>query len=522
MDFLIRNAKVVDGSGSPPFPGEIAIKKDRISRVGMIGEMAAKVTIDAAGKVVAPGFIDMHSHSDVLLANGMPVTHKIMQGVTTELIGQDGISAAPLTDDSLGFMMEIIEPLSGTVRGGWAPWDMKGFLSALVKIKTQSNVMTLTGHCNIRMAVMGHTMAKASAEDLEKMQFLLARSLEQGSFGLSLGLIYPPSSYSNTQELIALGKTVNQYDRILIAHIRNEQDGVLDALDEMITIGLESGCRIHISHLKCLGKISWGKMPQLLDRLDWALNRGVRISFDQYPYDASCTSLSLLLPDWALEGGWEGFRKCVDNPENRRKVLLQVKKSIDDRGGPDAIMIASVQNETGKALASKTVGTIAAFWFVPIEEAVFRILYEAKLGVIAIYHAMSAEDVECGMKHRLHSVGSDGVLGEYPHPRAYGTFPRIISHFCAARGLFPLEEAIRKMTSWPAKIMNLHNRGVIKEGNFADLVVFDPSKFKDNATYDQPMAPASGLDWVFINGNPIIKNGRLEKRFPGRVLCPER
>jgi N-acyl-D-amino-acid deacylase len=353
IDFLFQDATVVDGSGSRPFVGDVAIRGDRIDRIGVVPPGEARVVIDACAMVLCPGFIDMHSHSDLVCANGRPVPHKVMQGVTTELIGQDGISAAPLTPASMPLMAEIIEPLSGKLQRPWTAWDMRGFLDALKHTGIQTNVMTLTGHCNLRIAAMGHRMAAASDEDLARMQAMLAESLEQGSCGLSLGLIYPPSSASNTRELIQLGHTVMQYDRIMIAHIRDEQDGLLEALDEMISVGSESGCRVHISHLKCMGKRNWGRMPQVLERLDRAAGRGIRISFDQYPYDASSTTLSMLLPAWAMEGGVDGFRNCTADADSRGKVLAHLRAAIERRGGPQSIRIASAPCADGTFLAGK-------------------------------------------------------------------------------------------------------------------------------------------------------------------------
>ncbi len=521
MDYLIKDATLVDGSGDPAFRADIAVSGDRISMVKACSGASARTVIEAAGKIVCPGFIDMHSHSDVLFSNGDLISHKVFQGVTTEIIGQDGISAAPLTSESIDFMAEIIEPLGGKVEGGWQPWDMDGFLCAIARRKADLNVMTLTGHCNLRMAAMGHTMAAASDQDLKLMGSLLAKSFEQGSAGLSLGLIYPPSSYSNVDELIHLGKTVKQYDGIMVSHIRNEMDKVLDALEEMIAIGEESGCKIHISHLKCMGKSNWGKMPQILARIDKALNQGVAISFDQYPYDASSTSLSLLLPGWAMEGGWQGFKKTAGDPAHKSNILSQIQQTIHQRGGAGAITIASVQSDNAPNLTGRTILELSRSRGISEAETVFDILYQEQLRVIAIYHAMDETDVECAMTHPLHTVGSDGVLGDFPHPRAYGTFPRILQHYCGERRLFPLEKAIRKMTSTPAKVMGIKDRGCIKEGQYADLLIFEKDKFIGNATYNEPKQFASGLEWVFLNGKPLIENGVRQKSFPGYVLKKE-
>lgn len=522
MDYLIKDASIIYGAGVPALKGDIAVSQGIIDQVGQLRDMQAKVTIDAQGKTVTPGFIDMHSHSDVLFANGQTIEHKLLQGVTTELIGQDGISAAPLTESSKRTMADIIEPLAGSLKGEWVPWNMDQFLSTISAQKTQLNVMTLTGHCNLRMAVMGSKMAEAAPEDVQKMQALLAETMEQGSFGLSLGLIYPPSSYSNTAELISLGEVVRQYDGIIVSHMRNEQEGIMDALDEMIGIGEKSGARIHISHLKCLGKNNWGKMPLVLERLEQAEKKGVAISFDQYPYDASSTTLSLLLPPWALEGGWSGFSEHLEDFKSRQKILQGIKQSMTGRGGPDSIKIATAQDPGCDEIVGKSLAEAAEIWEVSPEEAAYKILCASKLGAMAIYHAMSTADVECAMTHHLHTVGSDGVLGAFPHPRAYGTFPRVLGHFRKDRSLFSLESGIRDMTSKPAQVMRLAKRGLIEPGYFADILIFDPDLFTDNATYDQPANLASGLDWVFINGEPVVEQGRIESRFPGQVLRPGR
>ncbi len=518
IDFLIKNALIVDGSGKQPFIGDVAVEGNTIFDIGDLKKTKAKTVIEANRRIISPGFIDIHSHSDVLFLNGSSILHKLYQGVTTELIGQDGISAAPMTDSSKFFMAEIIEPIAGKIKGGWKSWNMHGFLEALIHQKIQLNVATLTGHSNLRMAVIGHKMAKASQDDLQKMGTLLAESFRQGSIGLSLGLIYQPSSYSDTDELIALGKVVKKYDGVLVAHIRNEQDQIMDALDEMITIGEKSGCRIHISHLKCLGKKNWGKMSKVLDKFDKALDQKIDITFDQYPYNASNTSLSLLLPSWTMEGGYQGFKKLSGNLENRKKILIAIKDTIESRGGASSIKIASVKSDKNRGLTGKSIEYLSESRGMPAEEAVLTLLAEEQLQVMAIYHAISNSDIECAMTHHLHTVGSDGVLGEHPHPRAFGAFARIIDHYSEEKKLFPLEVAIEKMTSKPAKIMKLNKRGQIKKGYYADLIIFEKEKFIDNASFDNPKQFATGLDWVFINGTSVIHEGKITDSYPGSVL----
>ena len=518
IDWLIKGTRIIDGMGNPSFTGDIAIHNDLISEVGNFGDIDARNVIEASGKVVTPGFIDMHSHSDILYLNGSPLPHKIYQGVTTELVGQDGISVAPVTESSKELLKELIEPLAGSLEYEWEPWDVEGSFHKFLEKEPQLNIMTLVGHCNLRLAVMGHKMDAPSPEELDRMGKILGESLEQGAMGLSLGLIYPPSSYSDTSELVSLARVVKEHDGILVAHIRNEQEGQFQALEEMVTVGRETGCRIHISHLKCMGRKNWGKMRKVLERLEHALKEGIDISFDQYPYEASCTSLSILLPGWALEGGWEGFRHRLNNPETFESILTSVGESMEGRGGACSIVIASVQSKEDQGLVGKTLEHISKERGIPPEGATLQLLVEERLQVVAIYHAMWKADIECAMTHFLGTAGSDGILGTFPHPRAFGTFPRVIGHFSRERNLFSLEEAIRKMTSAPAKRLNLENRGRIKSGAYADLILFDPKDFRDNASFENPKRLSSGLDWVFVNGKPVLRHGKVQKIHPGQLI----
>lgn len=259
-------------------------------------------------------------------------------------------------------------------------------------------------------------------------------------------------------------------------------------------------------------------MRKVLERLEHALKGGIDISFDQYPYEASCTSLSILLPGWALEGGWEGFRDRLNDPQTRKTILTSVRESMEGRGGAGSIVIASVQSEENQGLVGKTLEHISKEREITPEQATLNLLIEEKLQVVAIYHAMWKEDVECAMTHFLGTVGSDGILGTFPHPRTYGTFPRVISHFSRERNLFSLEEAIRKMTSAPAKRLNLENRGRIESGVYADLILFDPKDFRDNASFENPKRLSSGLDWVFVNGKPVLRQGKVQKIHPGHLI----
>ncbi len=518
VDWLIQDARIIDGTGTPSFSGDLALSGDRIVEIGKLGSLDAKHRMEAEGRVVCPGFIDMHSHSDVLFLNGSPLLHKICQGVTTELIGQDGMSAAPLTETSRGPMAEMLEPLAGSLRGEWRPWGMDHFLRALGEKRPSINVATLVGHCNLRLAVMGYRMALPTPGELSRMGELLATSLKQGALGLSLGLIYPPSSYSDLKELIYLGKVVREHDALIVVHMRDEQEQIFEAIAEMITVGRESGCKVHLSHLKCLGRKNWGRMSEILGMLEDASREGVALTFDQYPYTAACTSLSVLLPSSALEGGWRGLQQRLGDTETSDRYLVEMKKSIENRGGAGAITIASLQTSKNQKFCGKTLEEVSGEKAIPNEKAALELIVEEQLQVIAIYHSISEPDVERAMAHPLQTVGSDGIMGAFPHPRAYGTFPRVIRYFCREKKLFPIEEAVRKMTSAPARRLHLEDRGQIARGYYADILLFAPEQFKDTATFENPKQFATGLDWVFVNGIPVIEEGKLQERFPGRVL----
>ena len=518
IDYLIKDASIIDGTGKASFMGDIAIEGNKISAIGRLGGAEAGNIIQAGGKIATPGFIDMHSHSDVMLMNGEPVNHKLLQGITTELIGQDGMSVAPLTESSKEHMAKTLEPLAGKSQAPWVAWEMDKFLDSLEQGKPHLNVMTLTGHCNLRMAAMGHRMGTANASELSHMRSMLARSLEQGSFGLSLGLIYPPSSYSDTKELISLGEVVGHYGGIVVSHMRDEQEGIFEALDEMIAMGLQGNARIHISHLKCLGRKNWGRMPEVLAKIEAAREQGVRISFDQYPYDASSTSLSALVPGEALEGGWEAFSQRMKDPAYLPGLLQGIAKNMESRGGAESVKVASAQCDGAGEFVGKSLAQVARLWSCTPEEAALEIIGRSRMGAIAIYHAMSPEDVELAMRHPLHTVGSDGVLGAFPHPRAYGTFSRILCHYQAERELFTLERAVGDMTSKPAKVMGLEDRGRLGPGFHADVVLFDPLKLKDCAGYESPANSPEGFEWVFVNGVPLLADGHLREDRAGVVL----
>ena len=344
---------------------------------------------------------------------------------------------------------------------------------------------------------------------------LLAVSLKQGAMGLSVGLIYPPSSYSDTRELIALGKGVKEQDAVLVAHIRDEQDQVVQALEELIAVGRESGCRIHVSHLKCSGKRNWGRMSSVLGVLEKAFKEGIDLSFDQYPYTAGCTTLSVLLPGWAVEGGWAGLQKRLAEPEMANKIIVEMGEAIENRGGAVSITIASAHLPKNKRFVGKTLASISKEKGMPGDQAALEMLIEEQLQTIAIFHAMAENDVEQAMAHCLQTVGSDGILGEFPHPRTYGAFPRVIHYYCGVKRLFSLEEAVRKMTSTPAKRLNLKDRGQIAPGFYADLLLFLPERFQDRATFEDPKQFATGLDWVFVNGTPVIEEGETAGEISG-------
>jgi len=507
LDILIKNARLIDGTGAPWFYGNLGVVGERIVGLGNVDELAKQV-IDAAGRVVAPGFIDAHSHSDDALITCPQAESKVRQGVTTEVIGQCGSSAAPreLKDDHSERFASLAE-----------------YLGLLTTRGVAVNVVSLVGHGNIRSLVMGLEDRAASPDELRQMCELTGAAMEAGAFGLSTGLIYPPGSYGNHAEIVALAKVVAKYGGLYASHMRDESGGVVASVAETIAVGREAKLPVHISHHKVCGEESWGLVKESLALVDAMRREGVDVTLDQYPYTATSTGLKVIVPQWAHAGGTVTMRERLVDPVVRASVVEEI---LGRRERWDQTLVASCRKEANKHFEGHTLEEISHMVGKAPVDACLDLLLDENFDVQMVRFAMCEEDVAYVMRHPLVMIGSDaslrathGLLSSgKPHPRAYGTFPRVLGAYVRDRGTLRLEEAVRKMTSFPAQRFKLYDRGLLRPGAYADVVMFNPETVADVATYAAPHAYPRGIDLVMVNGSVVIEDGEHSGVLSGKVL----
>jgi N-acyl-D-amino-acid deacylase len=527
-DILIRGGHIIDGTGSPWYSGDVAIQGGQIAAVGALPGARAKDTIDAAGMVVAPGFIDMLGQSDLSILVKPQLPSKIFQGITTEFTGE-GSSAAPLNDriiaaDRLSYDHLKITP------------DWRTFAEYFARLQRQGigiNVGDYVGATQVRRMVLGDEDRTPTAEELKRMRELVADAMRDGAFGLSSALQYPPAPYAKTEELIALGQEAAHFGGMYATHMRSESDDVLSALDEAIRIGREAGMPVEIWHLKVAGKRNWGRMPEVVAKIESARRDGIDIAADTYAYTAWFNSLSAMVPPWAHDGGTAKLIERLRDPAARRRIRRDMEtpgswenNAWQEISGPEAILIGAVQNPKLLPLQGKTLAEIARQRKVDGIDALMDLLIEDQAYTSVAVFGMSEPDVVLALRQPWVSINNDsqgtapdGILGqEHPHPRAYGTFPRILRKYVREEKRLTLEDAIRKFTSLPAQRMRVADRGVLKAGMWADVVVFDPAKVRDVATFAQPNQLSEGMRWVLVNGTPVIADGKATNALPGKVL----
>lgn len=527
-DILIRGGTVIDGTGTKRVPRDVAIDGIKISGVYKHSEAKATVVIDASGMVVCPGFIDIHSHSELhLLANPLAES-KIRQGVTTELVGNCGGSPAPATGMARESLLGLAKQLDINVN--WTTLDE--YLLRLANLRTSVNVASLVGATNLRSAVMGDCDARASEEALEEMKQVLADTMLQGAFGLSSGLIYAPGCYADTDELVALASVSASLGGFYASHIRGEGRTLLKAVAEAIEIGRRARSRVQISHHKACGRGCWGLVERTIGMVEEARRSGVDVAFDVYPYTASCTSLDTILPPWMREGGYDAIMARLSDPRSRAKAREQMIVPSDEweaiaaEDGWENICVVGLKGERYGRFENRSVAQIAAELGQDAAEVAMDMMVDEKLMASAIFHEISEDDVVKVISHPLASIGSDGeaeapygpMAENVSHPRAYGTFPRVLRRYAIEKALFPLEEGIRKMTSLPAERIGLKDRGLIARGMAADIVVFDPESVRDRATFEDSHAYPEGIKYVLVNGAVTIENGEHTRERAGQVL----
>jgi N-acyl-D-amino-acid deacylase len=527
-DLLIRNGRIIDGTGSPWYSGDIAVRDGRIAAIGsLIGARAAR-TIDAAGLVVAPGFIDMLGQSELSILVNPHLPSKIFQGITTEITGEGG-SVAPLNDAI------IVADRPGYERYGITPdWrTLAEYFARLERQKIGINVAHYVGATQVRRMVIGDDDRDPTADELRRMRDLVAQAMRDGAVGLSTSLQYPPAPYAETEELIVLAQEAARYGGIYATHMRSEGDDILPAIDEAVRIGREAEIPVEIWHLKVAGKRNWGRMPDVVAKIDSARRSGVDVAADTYAYPAWFNSLSAMVPPWAHAGGRAKLLERLRDPAARRRIRRDMEtpgswenNSWQEITGPEAILIGAVHNPALRALQGKTLAEVATQRrSEPVEALLDFLIQDSAQTYVAVF-GMSESDVALALvqpwvciNNDSEGTAPDGLLGQqHPHPRAYGTFPRIIRKYVREEKRLTLEDAVRKFTSLAAQRMRFDDRGVLKAGMAADIVIFDPAQVRDRATFAQPHQLSEGMQWVLVNGVPVIAAGKATGALPGKVL----
>jgi N-acyl-D-amino-acid deacylase len=528
FDLVITGGHIVDGTGSPWYSGDIGIRDGRIAAIGNLSAAARKRTIDAGGKVVAPGFIDMLGQSETTILVDPRLPSKIFQGITTEITGEGG-SAAPLSDaiiaaDRPGYEHYKINPDWRTFRQFFARLEKQGM---------GINLASYVGATQVRRMVLGDADVQPTPEQLEKMKALVRDAMRDGAVGVSTSLEYAPAPYAKTEEIIALAGEAAKFGGIYTTHMRSESDSILESIDEALRIGREAHIPVEIWHIKVAGRSNWGRMPEVVAKISQARAQGADISADTYAYTAWFNSLSAFVPPWAHDGGDAKLIERLKDPATRARIRKDMETPSRDWdnewqeiSGPQDVMIGVVLNPELKKFQGKRLSEVAAAWRKDAMDTLFDLLIEDKAFTDCAVFGMSEPDVALVLQQPWVSIDNDssgtspeGILGEeHPHPRAYGTFPRILRKYVREEKKLTLEDAIRKFSALPAQRMRLTDRGVLKQDMWADVVVFDPATVRDLATFDNPNQLSQGMEFVLVNGVPVIENGKMTGALPGKVL----
>jgi len=515
-DIVIKNGRVLDGTGNPWFYADIGVEKGKITEIGLIDD--AEKVIDASGHIVAPGFIDIHSHSDLSVLIDPMAQSKIRQGVTTEVIGQCGNSAAPMNTWVKDYRNKYNRnQVPDDFELNWS--TMKSYMDLVDKQGAAVNIAPVVGHGTIRMNIMGYENREPTNAELDDMRGLVRETMKYGAWGMSTGLIYPPSVYGKQPEITELAKVVNEFNGIYFSHIRGEGDTLLDAVTEACEIGRDSGIRVQIAHFKASGRNNWGKTKQSLALVEKYREMGVEVTFDQYPYIASSTGLASLLPHWSHEGGASKLMEYLGDPAMREKMAAD----MNIRYHWDELLVTNAKNNP--QYNGKNLQQVAEMMEKEPLTAYFDLLEMENTQVPSVMFGMNEEDVRRVMQSPYMMVGSDGSAiapsgiweNNVPHPRLYGTFPRVIGYY-VREGVLPLQEAVRKMTGAPAQKLGFKDRGLIKKGMKADITIFDPEKVKDVATFTDPQRYAAGIPYVLVNGKLVIDENEHTGKLPGKAL----
>ncbi|MFH9350653.1 amidohydrolase family protein [Kitasatospora sp. NPDC017646] len=526
---VFKGATVVDGTGAERYRAHVRIADGLITEIVGIGEggpgLDGSSTVDADGLVLAPGFIDMHAHSDLALLLEPQHPAKVTQGVICEVLGQDGLSYAPVDETTLPALRRQLAGWNGDPADfDWDWRDVAGYLDRIDRARPAVNACYLVPHGSLRMLAMGWQNRAPTPAELDRMRQVLAQCLLDGAVGMSSGLSYTPGMYAETDELVALCTVVAAHGGFHAPHQRSYGRGALEGYAEMVEIARRSGCALHLTHATMNFGVNRGRAGELLELVDRALADGIDLTLDSYPYLPGSTTLAALLPSWATEGGPGPTLARLADPADRERI----RSAMEERGSDGChgvvadwttIQISGVRSERLAWAVGRTVAELAAEQGRGGTEAFLDLLRQDELGTTVLQHVGHEENVRAVMRHPAHTVGSDGLLvGARPHPRAWGTFARYLGHYSRELGVLPLEETVARMTGRPAARLGLDRRGRIAPGFHADVVLLDPERVRDAATFAQPRLPAEGIEYVYVNGTAVVRQGRTTGARPGRAL----
>ncbi|HEY3930552.1 MAG TPA: D-alanyl-D-alanine carboxypeptidase/D-alanyl-D-alanine-endopeptidase [Candidatus Koribacter sp.] len=528
-DVIIKGGHVMDGAGNPWIAEDVGIKGDRIVALGKLGNAHAKRTIDATGLIVAPGFIDMLGQSEWQLLIDNRSFSKLSQGITSEITGE-GQSIAPQSDKTVAQMKPLEDQFHINV--DWR--DLNGYFAHLEKLGTPINIGTYVGAAQVRALVVGEDDRVPTPQELDEMKQLVANAMQQGAFGMSTALIYPPGHYAKTPELIELAKVVSQYGGIYASHMRSEGTTEVKALEEAMQIGREANVPVEVFHLKVVGAARWGNMPKIVGMIQSARDAGQDVRADMYPYVAGGTALASALPPWVADGGMKKLLERLHDPAVRARITREISAGDHqdwenlyyDSGGAKGVLVAGITNKDLKQFDGKTIAQIAAIEKKKPLDALMDLVIADKGQTGALYFIANEKDLQYGLKQPWTSIGLDAgelsldgpLFDPHQHPRAFGSMPRFLGHYVRDLHMMPMEQAIRKITSMPAQREGLQHRGLIKEGFFADITIFDPATIHDEATYENPVKPSVGVKYVFVNGQLEFTDGQVTGVKAGRPL----